>query len=256
MDTPLVSILTPAYNAGATLALAVESVLQQKTADWELILYDDGSTDNTWSLMQQLAQEDARIRSFHSDVSHGPGAARMAALDKARGVWIALLDADDIWLPEKLTAQLAMASMHPEVGFLYSGVSFLTDKGQMSSYRFEPPARLTRRDLLRQNQIVCSSVLLRRELLERFPMPSDRAIHEDYALWLKILREEPCAFGLPHPLLIYRLGTQRRTSNKLLSARMHWNTLRADGVPLPRRIALMGSYTVRNLIKYARIYRK
>ena len=254
MPDPLVSILTPAYNAAGTLALTVESVLQQRVSDWELILYDDGSTDATWALMQRLAEEDGRIRIFHSDVSHGPGAARMAALREARGAWIALLDADDIWLPDKLRAQLAVASMRPDVGLFYCGASFLNARGEMLSCRFEPPPGLTRKDLLKQNQIVCSSALVRRELLERHPMPSDVRIHEDYALWLQLLREEPRAIGLPAPLLLHRLGTQRRTGNKLRSARMHWNTLCADGLPLSQRLASMLCYTLRSAVKYARIY--
>ncbi len=253
MTEPLVSILMPVRNAEATLAEAAASVKAQSISDWELLLIDDASTDGSRDLMRRLGEGDERIRLMRNAERLGPGGARMLALREARGDWIALLDADDRWSPDKLQKQLALARLHPEAGFYYTGSGFLRADGTEIACTLSVPTRLDRKALLRQNLIPCPSVLLRRELLERHPMPSDPRLHEDYAAWLSILGEVPYAYGLDEPLLLYRLSSASRNADKLRAARMHWRTLRSAGLPLAEQLPAMGSYALGSLAKYARL---
>jgi len=114
------------------------------------------------------------------------------------------------------------------------------------------PERVNYRRLLGQNVISCSSVLVRRELMERFPMGND-AIHEDFAVWLKILREEPWAYGVNEPLLVYRVSRSSKSGNKLKAARMTFGTYRYVRVPLPLAVWSGVLYTVRGIRKFRAI---
>ena len=100
MKKPLVSIMMPAYNAGKYIGRAIESVLAQTYENWELIIVDDCSTDNTYEIA--ASYKDPRIRIFRNDVNIGPGPSRNEAIKYSRGEWLAYLDADDIWLPQRL----------------------------------------------------------------------------------------------------------------------------------------------------------
>lgn len=255
MEKELISIVTPAYNCAATLEATVESVLRQTDANWELLLVDDGSQDTTWETIQRLSARDARIRAVRNEINCGVGATRNRGVSLARGDWIAFLDSDDLWEPDKLEKQRALHRRHPEAGLLYTGSGFLTADGRRLDYVLHVPERIERHELLRQNLISCSSVLVRRELLERFPMQDGRDLHEDFVVWLRILSEEPCAFGLDEPLLLYRLSESSKSSNKLRAARMNWNAYRAAGLNLPERIYYMTWYTLRGVMKYTSLNR-
>ena len=171
---------------------------------------------------------------------------------EARGEWIAFLDSDDLWMPEKLERQMALAARHPEAGLFFTGSAFISEDDHKYGYTLPVPERVNYRRLLGQNVISCSSVLVRRELMERFPMGND-AIHEDFAVWLKILREEPWAYGVNEPLLIYRVSRSSKSGNKLKAARMTFGTYRYVRVPLPLAVWSGVLYTVRGIRKFRAI---
>jgi len=120
-QTPIVSVITCFLNEERFLAETIESVVQQDYKDWELILVDDGSTDNSKAIaLNYVAQNEGKIF-YYEHTNHqnrGLSASRNLGIKKSSGIWIALLDADDVWLPNKLSAQLAIVAQHPQVGML------------------------------------------------------------------------------------------------------------------------------------------
>src|SRR5215831_13390320 len=118
---PLVSILTPAYNSAAYVAETVESVLQQTCSDFELLIVDDGSTDDTLAVVRALAEADTRVKGFASPHG-GPAIARNVALQHARGQFLALLDSDDVWDPSFLSTQLSLLQKQPEIAIVTANV--------------------------------------------------------------------------------------------------------------------------------------
>lgn len=126
---PTISIITPAYNCEKYLEEAVDSVLSQTMTDWEMLIIDDCSVDNTYSCMQKLAQRDSRIRIFRNMQNAGAAATRNYGIRQARGRWIAFLDSDDLWRTDKLQKQMELLDKYPEASFLFTGSAFIEDDG-------------------------------------------------------------------------------------------------------------------------------
>lgn len=250
MEELLISVVMPAYNCERYLDPAVESVLAQSYGAWELLLLDDCSTDGTWERIQELSQRDPRIRAVQNQRNLGVGATRNLGVSLAQGDWIAFLDSDDLWRPDKLEKQLALLRDEPQARLLFTASGFITEEGEPLSYILHVPQRIARRQLLRQNLLSCSSVMVRRELLLQYPFPAKSMMHEDFAVWLQILAEEPFAYGVDEPLLIYRRSGSSKSANKLKAARMNWNTYRWLGLGLPGSLYYMAWYAAKSLKKY------
>lgn len=256
MITPAVSVIIPAYNCEEYLEEAVSSVLDQTFEDLELIIIDDCSTDGTQALMERLAGRDSRIRIYHNEENLGAAGTRNRGVMMARAKWIAFLDGDDLWEREKLEKQLDLAARIPEARLIFTGSAFIEDDGMTIAYVLHVPETVDRKALLKQNVISCSSVLIRRELMERFPMPREEGIHEDFADWLRILEEVPCAYGVDEPLLIYRRALTSKSGKKGKSARMNWKTYEYAGVKGPKKVTAMAGYTMHGFVKYGRLWWK
>ena len=250
MDGPLISIVTPAYNCARTIEQTVQSVREQRYTHWEMLILDDGSSDDSLRRIEALSQEDGRIRAFRNERNLGVGSTRNRGVQLARGEWVAFLDSDDIWRPEKLEKQLTLLQRQPEAKLLFTGSGFMSADGQPLDYVLHVPERIDRRQLLRQNLLSCSSALAERELLLRHPFPARQDMHEDFAVWLEILEEEPWAYGVDEPLLVYRRSAASKSGNKLRAARMNWNTYRYVGLGLPLCLYNMAWYTLNGLRKY------
>ena len=251
---PTISIITPAYNCEKYLEEAVESVLAQTMQDCEMLIIDDCSSDNTYDCMEKLAQRDKRIRIFRNIQNTGAAATRNYGIRQAKGQWIAFLDSDDLWRKEKLQKQMAILEKHREATFLFTGSAFIEDDGMTIAHTLHVPEKVNRRRLLRQNVISCSSVLIQRELMMKYPMPEEDGIHEDFATWLSILTEVPWAYSVDEPLLIYRRALASKSGKKGKSAQMNWQTYIKAGVPLRQRIFCMTGYTFHGLYKYSQLW--
>ena len=129
MSSPTVSVIIAAYNCGELLPEAVESVRRQTYQDYELIVVDDGSTDETWSVIEQLARSFDKLRPIRAEHA-GLAAARNRGLEAMRGQWIALLDADDLWLPEKLDRCMQFLACHPALRIVYTPMKPITRDGK------------------------------------------------------------------------------------------------------------------------------
>lgn len=222
MPAPSVSVLMPVYNAARTLPRAVASLHAQDFADWELILSDDASTDRSWARAQELAGADTRIRAIRAETNGGAARARNAALDAARGRYIAFLDADDAWLPEKLSRQLG-AMQSQGAALSYTGYWRVRPDGTRQEVRV--PASVDYAGLLRGNIIGCLTAVYDSAALGKVPMPDIRR-RQDYGLWLKILKRIPQAHGLPEPLALYHQSAGSLSSSKLSAQVDTWRLYR------------------------------
>ena len=255
----MISIIMPAYQAEKTIADSIRSVLAQSFQDWELIVIDDCSADNTCGLVEELKKSLPRemgekIRLLKKQKNTGVSESRNLGAEMAQGDWIAFLDSDDLWATDKLEKQMQLLARHPDAGILFTGSAFIRGDGERSSYVLQVPEEITYRRLLRQNLISCSSVVMRRELFLRHRMQHDE-LHEDFLLWLKLLKEGVRAYGVNEPLLIYRLSPASKSGNKLRAARMTWRVYRHMGLGLGISLSCLVSYTLRNTLKYRRIYK-
>lgn len=223
-----VSVIMPAYNAERTIRDSIESILHQSFRDFELIVIDDGSRDGTKEIVEKLAAGDSRIRFLQNEKNSGVSYTRNRAVSLAEGEWIAFLDSDDQWLPEKLEKQLALAEQHPDMVLCYTASSFISDDGKPYGYVMEAAERMSYKMLLKKNLISCSSVMIRSSVMKGVKMPSDK-MHEDYFVWLTVVREFGVAYGINEPLLVYRLSANSKSSSRIKSAKMLYNSYRAVG---------------------------
>lgn len=205
---PTVSIITPSYNAERLIAGTLRSVLEQTWQDWEVLVVDDCSKDNTRNVVADFVQQDPRIRLIALDKNNGaPAAPRNIGVREARGKWIAFLDADDIWHPDKLALQMSAAQKYG-AEFLSTQMKDFTDDNLLS---FEPvrtalAGSVSFKQQRIKGRIPTSSVLVKRELMLRFPFNEDiryKAV-EDYHCWLRILRSGVQHWKVQYPLLNYR----------------------------------------------------
>lgn len=248
---PLVSVVMPAYNAARYIGEAIESVISQSFGNWELIIIDDGSSDGTAQAACRYKERDGRISLYSNDTNLGVSMTRRKGVSISRGEWIAFLDADDVWENVKLEMQLRFAC-ETGAGFTYTGSSFIDGEGRPYGWRMDVPDKSCYKSLLRQNVISCSSVLIKKSLLPPL-FPSEQGIHEDFALWLSILKTGTEARGLNEPLLRYRVTAGSKSGDKLKAAAMTYRTYRAAGVPKFASDVNFVLYTLRSLSKYLKL---
>lgn len=243
-----VSIIMAAYNAEKTIESAIESVLAQTYEDWELIVVNDCSKDKTMEIVSAVAEKDSRVKLISNETNSGVSITRKRGAEAARGTWIAVLDSDDMWKPDKLEKQLCLAN-DKNAELVFTGSGFIDNEGNPIDWQLHVPQTLSYRELLKQNLVSNSSVLVKKELYEQFYAVGDY-MHEDFAIWLGITKTGRKAFGIDEPLLIYRLAKSSKSSNKLKAARMNWNTYRYVGLNPLAASYYMCCYTVRGLLKY------
>jgi len=246
----LTSIITPCYNAAAYLEACIESVRQQVCQDWEMIIVDDASRDNSLTIARRYQEMDPRIRVIALSANRGVVGARNAALERAKGRYIAFLDSDDRWLPSKLELQLkAVASSGAAV--CYSSYYSIDAAGHRTGI-FHAPAQADYWRLLRGSCIGNLTGLYDASWLGKEPF---RAVgHEDYVMWLSLVKRAGRAVGIGEPLAEYRVGQGSLSGNKLRAAGWTWNIYRnVEGLPLWQAAYCFGFYAARAIFKYKRL---
>ncbi len=219
---PLVSIITPVYNAAQWLPEMLATVQGQTLADWEHLVVDDGSTDGSLELLRAAAERDGRMRLLRTVHNGGPSAARNLALDAARGRFIAFLDADDLWLAEKLARSVEFMLGHG-YSFVFHDYRQISPDGSRLGALITGPDELNLHTLHTRRGTGCLSVVLDREQIQEFHFPrSRRYLHEDFCGWLSLIRQGHVGHRLPLDLARYRISARSRSANKLLSARQTW----------------------------------
>lgn len=248
-NKPLVSVIMPAYNAERFIEAAVRSVMSQTVTDWELLILDDGSKDTTAAIAAKLASEDTRIRFLPNEANMGVAKTRNRGLDLCRGQYVALLDSDDIWLPEKLEKQLALAEK-TGADLIYCSYGIMDEHGAKARQDYLVSDRATMKSLLRENIIGCSTVLLSRQVVDRYRF-EERFYHEDYVLWLTLLQEGYQAAGCVEPLVKWRLIENSRSFDKRKSAKNRWRIYRQYlKLPILTSAWYFAGYTVAGFRKY------
>ncbi len=220
---PAVTVVTPVWNAEATLAEAVGSVRAQTRGDWEMLIVDDGSTDGSRALAEALAAGEPRIRVLGRGARRGAAAARNEGIAAARGRVIAFLDADDRWHAEKLARQLGYMET-TGAPFTFASVRRIDEAGRPLGV-LAAPARVDYATLLKGNVIPCQTAAYDRERYGAVAMP-DLPRRQDYGLWLRLLARGGEAHGLPEPLADWRMRKGSLSANKLVAAAGTWRVYR------------------------------
>lgn len=224
-----VSVIVPVYNAEKYIVETMEHVMAQTYRDWELLLVVDGCGDASAQVIReyQEARGDERLRLLVSQENIGAARARNKGLGEAAGRYIAYLDADDLWLPEKLEAQLAFMK-EKQAAFVFTGYEFADEQGVGTGKVVHVPPRMEYRDALKNTTIFTSTVLFDTQRIPREKLEMPAVKSEDTALWWKVLREGCTAWGLDRNLVLYRRPRQSLSSNKLEAVRRIWNLYRKE----------------------------
>lgn len=257
----MVSVIIPSYNSEKYIGETLASVCAQTYPDFEVLVMNDCSQDRTPEIVEKYAQKDPRIHLINLPGNKGVSHARNQGVEKASGEWIAFLDSDDMWTKDKLEKQLelqkSLREKEPSIEdpeFLFTGSSFIDENGDPLASVLHVPERVDFSELLKQNIISCSSVLIRRSLIQKYPMPCSDRFHEDFATWLTILKNEKIeAYGLDEPLLIYRVTRSSRSGNKCKAACMTFRAYRYIGLSVTKSLRSWLVYSFRSLRKYAKI---
>lgn len=218
----LVSVIMPTYNCSKYIEQAVQSVLSQTITDWEIQIVDDCSTDNTNGVLRPYLERYSNIHYSCLSVNSGPATARTQAIKQASGKYIAFLDSDDLWMPDKLEKQITfMEKMGAE--FSCTAYSQIDADGKDLHIALVPPKKTGYRECIRlANPIGNLTVMYNQEILGKFEVPSIKK-RNDFALWLQILKKTKYCYGMNEILGIYRVGRIGSVShNKLIQARYHW----------------------------------
>lgn len=222
---PLVSIITPAFNAEKTIHRCLQSVQKQTLYDWEHIVVNDGSTDATAERLNKFELGAQGLRILTSQKNLGAATARNAGIAKARGRYIAFIDADDEWLPRKLETQISFM-MDNNSKISYGSYFINTTKGnQINSVVFSAPPKINYEALLRGCPLGCLTVAYDRESLGvRFMPPVRRG--QDWALWLDLAREVGYIEAYPGIHAIYHKALTSLSSNKVRKLADIWSVYR------------------------------
>lgn len=213
MSEPLVSIITPAFNCEKFISKTIQSVLCQTYSNWEMIIVDDCSTDATRSIIDNFVATDKRIQLFTSFKNEGTGVARSRALKKAKGDYIAFLDADDLWKPEKLQKQIAFL-LENKLPFTFSFYDCMDESGADLNKRIEAPKILSYRQLFFCNYVGNLTGIYSVAYFGKISIDTSRK-RQDWTQWLTILKQINTAQPIPESLAYYRLREDSISASKL-----------------------------------------
>ena len=246
----LVSVIIPAYNASKYIANAVHSALEQENipeGELEVIVINDCSPDDIDAAMQPFA-EDAAVKYIKNDHNLGVAETRNRGIRMARGRYIAFLDADDWWEPDKLEAQIRQLE-ETKAPLCCSARALHEADGTPAGRIIGVPERITYEMLLHTNTIPCGSVVMPTQIAREFYM-SHAELHEDYILWLQVLKKYGAAVGINEPYLHCRLSEGGKSRNKLRSARMQYGVYGYMGFGPLKSLRYLFSYAVNGVRKY------
>lgn len=246
---PMVSVIMPAFNSEKFIETAIRSVINQTFIDWELLVIDDGSVDSTCAIVERLAAEDERINLIRNEMNVGVARTRNRGFELCRGAYVALLDSDDVWHPEKLERQVFVAE-RTGVDIVYCSYRMLDDRGNKIYDDFSVPVTTDFESSLTKSVISCSTAFLRREVVDKYRFVTE-FYHEDLVLWLQILRDGHTACGIVDVLADYRVREGARASNKIQSAIHRWKIYRKYlCLPISKSLMLLSKYAFLGIRKY------
>lgn len=224
MKDNLVSIITPVYNAERFINNTIDSVINQEHKNWEMILVDDCSTDNSEKIIREYIKKDNRIKYIKLEKNSGAAISRNIAIKNAQGRYIAFLDSDDIWTSNKLKVQIDFMKKN-NIGFSFSNYQVMTEDGILINRIIKVPKTIDYKEYLKNTIIGCLTVVIDRKICGDFYMINIRK-NQDMATWLNILKRGIIAYGINKNLAVYRLVNGSISNNKIKAAKSVWTTYR------------------------------
>lgn len=244
-----VSIVTPCHNSENSIADTIRSVLMQTYKDWELLIVDDCSSDNSTDIVQSFFQQDSRIKLFKTDTSSGsPSLPRNIGIDNACGKYIAFLDSDDLWLPEKLQKEIDFIEKN-NLDLVYSYYEKIQWNGERNNRIIKTCPKSNYQSLLKSNSIPCLTSIISRDAIgsTRFK----QIPQEDFCFWLDILKKGYTAYNLCEVTALYRVARDSRSANKIDMFKGYWNVIRNhQHIGLLYCCYYMLTYTIQGFAKY------
>ena len=225
-NNEMVSVITPVYNARKYIGQTIESVLKQTYKNIELILVDDCSTDDSKVIIEQYIKEHNNIKYHLQPQNGGAAVARNTALDLAQGRYVAFLDSDDIWYKEKTDKQLKLMK-DKDAAICFAAIEMIDENNNQIKGKRNVREKIDYKFLLKNTMIATSTVIIDRNKIGKFSMPLRRS-GQDYATWLKLMRDGVLAYGLNEVLVSYRVSNNSLSANKFKSIEQVWTIQTKD----------------------------
>ena len=220
MTEKLVSIITPTYNCAKFIAKTIESVQAQTYKNWEMIIVDDRSKDNTKEIVEKYIKNDDRIHYHLLDENSGAAVARTTAMKLAKGSYMAFLDSDDIWMPDKLERQIRWMNEN-NCAFSCTAYEQIDESDKPLDRIVKTVKKTDYNRLVLDCPVGNSTVMYDVEKMGKFEVPNIRKRNDD-ALWLQMLKKEKYIWGMPDVLMKYRIRQNSISSNKFKVIKYHW----------------------------------
>ena len=247
MEENKVSIIIPVYNAEKFIGKTIESVLNQTYKNWEILIFNDKSKDNSLKIIKKYSEKDKRIKVVDSKENVGVVAARNKLTEIATGEFIAFLDADDYWKQNKLEKQIKFMLRNNALISCTEYTRVTEDEKEINDIIIKEI--ITYEDMLKNNYLGCLTVIYNANKLGKRYF-KEREKNEDYVLWLEIVKETKIIFGLKENLAFYRVLNNSRSSNKIKAAKDRWNVYRKiERLSLFKSIYYFLQYVIRALKK-------
>lgn len=249
MQAPLVSIITPCHNSAEFIGEAIESVLAQDYQNWEMLITDDGSTDHSIDVVERYAEKDARIRFFKLGKASGsPAAPRNNSIREAKGKYIAFLDSDDIWVPNKLSDQVNFAENNG-YSVVYSYYEKMCHNGERSGRVVKTGKLYSYNDIVKTDGVPWLTLMIRKDAVEGLEFIKEDK--EDYIYLMALLRKGYTAHNTCKLHAFYREAQTSRSGNKLKMLYGQWNAIRKyEHIGILKSIYCLAVYAVCGLRKY------
>lgn len=245
----LVSIITPSYNSAKYIAETIQSVQNQSYDNWEMIIIDDCSSDNTEEIVKEIQKTDTRIHFFKLNQNSGSGIARNKGIEKASGDYMTFIDSDDIWFPKFIQNSIE-AIQTSKAPFVFSSYRRSNEDLEFVYSDFIVPQKVTYTDILKSNSISCLTAFLDIKTLGKKFMPKIRK-RQDMGLWLQYLKEIPFAYGIQEPQAIYRIRENSLSRNKSNLLKYQWEFYRdVEKLNIFQSIYYMLHWMYRGFMKY------
>lgn len=219
-----VSIITPAYKCKSTIRETYESIKQQTFSNWEWIIIEDNSPDDSFEFIQNMVKGDSRVVVLRTEKNSGAAVARNVGINYAKGRFIAFLDSDDLWLKDKLKLQLKFMK-DSNYALTYTNYYVMDNKGKYKELRLKKD-KATYKSLLRRNVMGCLTVMYDTQQTGKILMPLDCEKREDYGAWLDATRNGTVAYRLDAFLAVYRVGSISVSSNKFKMVKYQYRVFR------------------------------
>ncbi|MFI0425744.1 MAG: glycosyltransferase family 2 protein [Flavobacterium sp.] len=224
MNDALVSIITPSYNSAKFIAETIQSVQNQTYQNWEMIIVDDGSSDETESVVLSIIQKDNRIQFYKLSQNLGPAVARNTGIEKASGDYMTFIDADDIWFPTFIENNIKTIQ-ETGIPFVFSSYKRANEQLEFVYSDFIVPNKVSYSDILKSNSISCLTAFLDIKKLGKKYMPLIRK-RQDMGLWLNYLKVIPFAHGIQETQAIYRIRENSLSRKKSDLIKYQWQFYR------------------------------